>query len=236
MMAREVRIFDTPQQLFDSAASEFISLRPRTVALSGGSTPKALYSLLAARYAEKIPWSQLYFFFGDERHVPPNDQDSNYRMASEALLSKAPIPPQNIFRVPAENPDAEAAALAYEKSIRDFFGVKLEEFPRFDLILLGMGPDGHTASLFPGSKAIEEHHRIFVANWVEKFKTHRLTFTFPVLNHAANVVFMATGENKAPVMKDILENLKSTLPAAQVQPSNGRLLWLLDRAAASQLT
>jgi len=157
-------------------------------------------------------------------------------MANEALLSKAPIPPQNVFRVPAENPDADAAALTYENTIRDFFHLKPGAFPDFDLILLGLGPDGHTASLFPGSKALEEKNRIFVSNPVQKFKTDRLTLTYPVLNNAANVLFMATGEEKALVVKDILENPASTLPAAQVRPASGRLLWLLDRAAASQLS
>jgi len=232
-MARQIRIFDSPPLLFDSAANEFISIHPQTVALSGGSTPKALYSLLATR---KLPWDQIHFFFGDERHVPPTDSESNYKMANEALLSKAPIPPQNVFRVPAENPDADAAALTYENTIRDFFHLKPGAFPDFDLILLGLGPDGHTASLFPGSKALEEKNRIFVSNPVQKFKTYRLTFTYPVLNNAANVIFMATGEEKAPVVKDILENPASTLPAAQVRPASGRLLWLLDRAAASQLS
>ncbi len=232
-MPREIRIFDTPQQLFDSAANEFIALNPRTVALSGGSTPKSLYSLLATK---SIPWDKTYFFFGDERHVPPSDPESNYRMASGALLSKAPIPPENIFRVPAENPDADAAARAYEKAVRDFFNLKPGEFPRFDLILLGIGPDGHTASLFPGSNGVKEKDRIFISNPVAKFKTDRLTFTYPVLNNAANIVFMATGEEKAPIIQDILENSASVLPAAQVHPANGRVLWLLDRAAASRLS
>jgi len=232
-MAREIRIFDTPQQLFDSAANEFISINPSTVALSGGSTPKSLYSLLAT---ETLPWKKFQFFFGDERHVPPTDPESNYKMANEALLSKVAIPPQNIFRVPAENPDSEAAALAYEKTIREAFQLKPGKFPRFDLILLGLGPDGHTASLFPGSRALQERNRIFVANPVQKFKTDRLTFTYPVLNNAANVIFLVTGAEKAPVVKDVLENPASTLPAAQVHAADGRMLWLLDRAAASQLT
>jgi 6-phosphogluconolactonase len=232
-MAREIRVFDTSQQLFDSAANEFVSLHPRTVALSGGSTPKSLYALLATR---DVPWDKTYFFFGDERHVPPTDSESNYNMASEALLSKVPIPQQNIFRVPAENPNAEAAALAYETAIREFFKLKPGEFPRFDLVLLGTGPDGHTASLFPDSRGLTEKHRLFISNPVAKFGTDRLTFTFPVLNNAANVVFMATGAEKAPVIKDIVQNPASTLPAAHVQPTNGRLLWLLDRAAASELT
>lgn len=232
-MARDVRIFDTPQQLFDAAANDFLSLRPRTVSLSGGSTPKALYSLLATK---EVPWGETYFFFGDERHVPPNDPESNYRMANEALLSKVPIPAKNIFRVPAENPNADAAARAYENMVRDFFKLKPGAFPSFDLILLGIGPDGHTASLFPGSKGLAEKNRIFISNPVAKFKTDRLTFTYPVLNNAANVIFMATGEEKAPVIQDILENPHSTLPAAQVRPASGRELYLLDRAAASKLT
>lgn len=231
-MAREIRIFDTPQQLFDSAASHFLAIRPKTVSLSGGSTPKSLYSLLATK---NIPWDETYFFFGDERHVPPTDPDSNYRMANEALLSKVPVPAQNIFRVPAENPDAAAAARAYEVIVRDFFKLQPDKFPRFDLILLGIGPDGHTASLFPGSNGLTERNRIFISNPVAKFKTDRLTFTFPVLDNAAHVVFMATGEEKAPVIQDILENPHSTLPAAQVRPAKGSVLFLLDRNAAGKL-
>ena len=234
-MPREIRVFDSPQQLFDAAAHEFISLQPHTVALSGGSTPKSLYSLLATNYIQQIQWDKTYFFFGDERHVPPTHTDSNYKMANEAMLSKAPIPPQNVFRVPAENPNANAAAEAYEAVIRDFFKLHPGEFPRFDLILLGLGPDGHTASLFPGSNGLSEKQRIFIANPVEKFKTDRLTFTYPVLNNARHVTFLATGQEKAPVVKDILENPASTLPAARVQPENGNVVWLLDRAAAAQL-
>jgi 6-phosphogluconolactonase len=232
-MSRDIRIFDTPQQLFGSAANEFISMNPRTVALSGGSTPKSLYSLLATK---NILWDKTYFFFGDERHVPPTDPESNYRMVNEALLSKAPIPAENIFRVPAENPDVDAAARAYEKTVHDFFQLTPGEFPRFDLILLGIGPDGHTASLFPGSNGLKVKDRIFISNPVAKFKTDRLTFTFPVLDNAANLIFMATGEEKAPIIQDILENSNSILPAAQVRPASGRVLWMLDRAAASRLT
>ena len=235
-MAREVRILDTPQALFHAAAQEFVKLKPRTVALSGGSTPRSLYSLLATDYAHQIPWEQTYFFFGDERHVPPNDADSNFKMANDAMLSKVPIPKDNIFRVPAEDPDANAAAAAYEKTIRDFFHLGPGQFPRFDLILLGMGPDGHTASLFPDSNGLKEKHRIFISNPVAKFKTDRLTLTFPVLDNAANVIFLAAGAEKAPVLKEVLEDPQTILPSARVNPGSGRLLWLVDRAAASQLT
>jgi 6-phosphogluconolactonase len=234
-MAREIRILESPQDLFHAAAKQLISLNPRTIALSGGSTPKALYSLLAADYAQQVAWDKTYFFFGDERHVPPSDPESNFRMANEAMLSKVPIPPENVFRVPAENADAAAAASAYEKSIRDFFHLKPGEFPRFDLILLGMGPDGHTASLFPASKGLDEKTRIFISNPVEKFKTDRLTFTFPVLNNAANVMFLASGKEKAAILKQVWEDPASNLPSARVNPVSGNLIWLVDRAAASQL-
>jgi 6-phosphogluconolactonase len=184
-------------------------------------------------------------FFGDERHVPPTDPDSNYRMVNESLLTKIAIPAENVFRVPAENPDAAAAASDYEARLRRFFelspgdqsGDRPGEFPRFDLILLGMGPDGHTASLFPDSPALDEQSRLVVANWVAKFNTHRITFTFPVLNRAAEVMFMASGADKADMLHQVLEGKSAPpLPSQRVQPSDGRLLWMLDEAAAAKLT
>ncbi len=158
----ELRRLTTPQDLFQAAAEEVIRAatsaiteRGRfTIALSGGSTPKNLYTLIAANASASLPWDHMFFFWGDERHVPPDDPDSNYRMAKETLLSKVAIPPANIFRIPAENPDASAAADAYEQTLRKFFAVAPGEFPRFDLILLGIGPDGHTASLFPETAAL----------------------------------------------------------------------------------
>jgi 6-phosphogluconolactonase len=179
----------------------------------------------------------MYFFFGDERHVPPDDPESNYRMAREALLSKAPIPAQNVFRVPAENPDAAQAAQAYEKTLRQFFQ-PATTFPRFDLILLGMGPDGHTASLFPGGKALQESSRWVVSDWVEKFKTDRISLTLPVLNNAAVVMFLAAGEDKAETLKEVLEGQKpgDQFPSKLVRPADGQLIWLVDRAAAKALS
>ena len=230
--------------LFRSAAEEFISVGRSaigaqgrfTVALSGGSTPKALYSLLATNYAT-FPWNRVFLFFGDERHVPPTDPESNYRMVNEALLTKITIPSENVFRVSGENPDALAAAADYEAQVRRFFALKPSEFPRFDLILLGVGPDGHTASLFPDSEALEEKTRLVVANWVAKFNTHRITFTFPVLNHANEVMFMATGADKANMLHQILEGKNTPpLPSQRVLPSEGKLLWLLDEAAAAKLS
>jgi 6-phosphogluconolactonase len=175
--------------------------------------------------------------FGDERHVPPTHADSNYRMVNESLLSKIQIPAANVFRVKAENPDATAAAADYDAQLRTFFQLQPGEFPRFDLILLGMGPDGHTASLFPGSEGLKEQSRFVIANWVEKFETHRISFTFPVLNHAAEAMFLASGTDKADMVRQVLEGKNdSPYPAQQIQPENGKLLWMLDAPAAAKLT
>jgi 6-phosphogluconolactonase len=241
---RSIEVLATAVDLFHAAAEEFVRAARTaigaqgrfTVALSGGSTPKALYSLLASNYADFV-WNRVFLFFGDERHVPPTDPESNYRMVNESLLTKIAIPAENVFRVAAENPDADAAALDYETRLRRFFEIRPGEFPRFDLILLGMGPDGHTASLFPDSAALDEQSRLVVANWVAKFNTHRITFTFPVLNRAAEVMFMASGADKAEMLRQVLEG-KSTppLPSQRVQPSDGKLLWMLDEAAAAKLT
>jgi 6-phosphogluconolactonase len=241
---RSIEVLANATDLFHAAAEEFVRAARTaigaqgrfSVALSGGSTPKALYSLLAANYAD-FAWNRVFLFFGDERHVPPTDSESNYRMVQESLLSKITIPAENVFRVPAENPDADAAASEYEARIRRFFELKPGEFPRFDLILLGMGPDGHTASLFPDSPALDEQTRVVVANWVAKFNTHRITFAFPVLDHAAEVLFMASGVDKADMVRQVLEGKNTPpLPAQRVQPSDGKLLWMLDEAAAAKLT
>jgi 6-phosphogluconolactonase len=155
----------------------------------------------------------------------------------EALLTKIAIPSENVFRVRTENPDAAAAALEYENELRHFFALKSGEFPRFDFILLGMGPDGHTASLFPGSEGLKEQSRLVIANWVEKFNTYRITFTFPVLNHAAQVTFLASGPDKADMVHQVLEGKYSPpYPSQQVQPIDGTLMWMLDEAAAAKLS
>jgi 6-phosphogluconolactonase len=246
---RTIEILPTAADLFHAAADEFVRVGRLaigaqgrfSVALSGGSTPRNLYSLLASNYAD-FPWNRTFLFFGDERHVPPTDPESNYRMVSEALLTKISIPASNVFRVKAENPDAGAAAADYEAQLRNFFELKPGKFPRFDLILLGVGPDGHTASLFPDSEGLKEQTRLVIANWVEKFKTHRISFTFPVLNRAAEVMFLASGPDKADMLRQVLEGKapeeKNTppYPAQKVQPEDGNLLWMLDEAAASKLT
>jgi len=242
----EVRTLTTPQELFEAAAEEVVRTANEAVtqrgrfaiALSGGSTPKNLYNLLATNARTALPWDRMFFFWGDERHVPPADPDSNYRMADETMLSKIPVAAGNVFRIKAENPDAGAVAEAYEQTLRKFVAVEPGQFPRFDLILLGMGPDGHTASLFPGTRALQEKSRLVVANWVDKMKGSRISVTLPVLNAAAAVAFLVSGTDKAPALHAVLESEApgEQYPAKLVRPSDGKLIWLIDRAAASQLS
>jgi len=242
----EIRILTTPQELFEAAAEEVLrdasdGVKERgrfTIALSGGSTPKALFNLLATNARNALPWDRMFFFWGDERHVPPTDPESNYKMANETMLSKVPVPAGNVFRMPAENPDAGAAAAEYETTLRNFFRLEAGGVPQFDLILLGMGPDGHTASLFPGTTGLREKTRLVIANWVEKLKTHRLTLTLPVLNAGRRVAFLVSGTDKAPALKAILEEdvPNEQYPSKLVHPGPGRLIWFVDRAAASALS
>jgi 6-phosphogluconolactonase len=242
----EIRILTTPQELFEvaaeevvRAATEAVAQRGRfTIALSGGSTPKNLFNLLATNARTVFPWDRTYFFWSDERHVPPTDPESNYRMAEEIMLSKIPVNAGNVFRIAAENPDAAAVAEAYEQTLRKFFQLQPGQVPVFDLILLGVGPDGHTASLFPNTAGLQEKTRLVIANWVDKLKANRLTMTLPVLNSAREVAFLASGTDKAQVLRTVLEEdvLPEQYPAKLVRPSDGRLIWFVDRAAASQLT
>lgn len=239
----EVRVLESRPALFKAAVAEFLRITLAaiqgsgrcTVALSGGSTPRSFYSLLADQ--PDVPWDKMFFFFGDERHVSPDDPDSNFRMASEVLFSRAPIPAEHVFRVPAEIPDAETAAQSYEQTVRQFFTLEEEGLPRFDVILLGMGPDGHTASLFPGTAALHEDERLVTANWVEKFKTWRITLTYPVINNAAEVMFLVAGAEKQEALLAVLQGKSDpeTYPAQGVRPEHGRLVWLVDPEAAGPL-
>jgi 6-phosphogluconolactonase len=235
-----VNIYESSEELAEAAAQEFaarageaIDQRGRfAVVLAGGSTPKATYEVLARDYADRIDWSNVHFFFGDERSVPPDHEDSNYRMAREALLDH--VPAGSVHRMQGELPPDEAAE-AYEQELRDFFGS--EELPRFDLILLGTGGDGHTASLFPETAALEVHDRWVVANPVLKLETTRITLTVPVINAARAVYFLVAGEGKAGPVAEILEGTPDPrqYPATLIQPQGGPK-WMLDRPAASELT
>jgi 6-phosphogluconolactonase len=211
-----------------------------TLALAGGSTPRKLYTLLGANPEfGDFPWDKTQLFFGDERHVPPNHIDSNYLMAGSTLFASGLVPPAHVHRVRAEMPDANVAALDYDVELHTVFTqeMRLGGFPRFDVILLGMGPDGHTASLFPGSKALEEKERWVVANWVEKFKSARITFTFPVLNAARTILLLVAGADKTDMMHEVLivNRNRAAYPVQNVQPVDGLKFWMLDRAAAERL-
>jgi 6-phosphogluconolactonase len=241
--AAELKVFPDATALNRAAVQEFRACVEATipgagrftVALSGGNTPRGVYSLLAEQHRSTLPWDKIFIFFGDERHVPPDHSDSNYRTARESLLSKVPIPEQNVFRVHAELP-ADLAADQYEHELRAFFRLTAGAWPPFDLILLGIGDDGHTASLFPGTAALKEQSRLVVANWVEKLQSCRITFTYPVLNHAAEVVFLVSGKGKSQILRDIFDPAKKgSYPAQAVQTESGRLLWIADRDAASLL-
>jgi 6-phosphogluconolactonase len=206
-----------------------------TGALSGGSTPKHLYSLLGSPgYKERIAWNRVHLFWGDERCVPPDHAESNYGMARESLLSKINIPAENIHRMAGER-EPQAAAAEYEKHLQEFFGLASGAPPRFDLMLLGIGDDGHTASLFPGSDALNQTERLVVAPFVEKLKSYRLTLTLPVLNSSAEVWFLVTGASTADAVKKVFSG-SSDLPAARVHPVNGNLIWHITQDAASGIT
>jgi len=242
-MNPEISIVPDLPALYWAASAEFIAALKHAVdtkgafdvALSGGSTPKALFALLADN--PKIPWDKVRFFWGDERHVPPDHPDSNYRMASESLLSKIGARPDQVFRIAAENPDAAKAASDYEQTLREAFHTSGEEPPQFDLVMLGIGSEGHTASLFPGTKALDEDRRWVVSNWVGKLYTQRITLTARVLNNAVLTMFMVAGADKALALKGILEGPTepAQLPAQMIRPVHGRLLWLIEKSAASQL-
>ncbi len=235
-----VRVFDDKQELAEAAARDFAE-RARTaiqgssrftVALAGGSTPEATYEALASEYAGELDWSRVHVFFGDERSVPPDDEDSNYRMANEALLSR--VSPGSVHRMRGELPPEEAAE-GYEKELRDFFGA-LDGPPEFDLVLLGIGGDGHTASLFPNTGALDVTDRWAAANPVPKLDTTRITLTLPVLNAARAVNFLVAGDDKAETLAEILQGNASPreYPSKLVEPA-GELNWMVDREAARNL-
>lgn len=221
---------------FIAASSESIEERGEfIVALSGGSTPGSAYQRLAeADLAPLINWRKVHLFWGDERAVPPTHPESNYRLARDSFLDKVPIPYANIHRIKTEL-DPDLAAADYAEELQGIFGGKGP--PRFDLILLGMGDDGHTASLFPGTGALSEARRWVVANYVEALKAWRITLTPRVLNAARRIVFLVTGSKKAERLKQVLQGERDpkSLPAQLVDPRDGQLIWLVDKAAAAKL-
>lgn len=247
-MEREIRILADGATIARRAAQEFIeaaaaAVRQRNVfcvALSGGATPKALYDLLAsdAVMRSQVPWDKTQVFFGDERHVGPDHPDSNFRMARETMLSKVPLEANQVTRIKGEYPNAEQAAQDYEDALVSHFKLKAGELPRFDLLLAGMGNEGHTLSLFPGTTALHADGRIAVHNWVGKLFTERVTLTPQAACAAREVLFLVTGADKATALKGVLEGPyePEQLPAQLLQPNDGKLLWLVDTAAGSMLS
>jgi 6-phosphogluconolactonase len=226
-----VEIFGSSAELAQAAAEYFVAQGPETVALSGGSTPKLMFQVLADQFRDEVAWSNIHFFWSDERHVPPDHPESNYRMANEALLSRVPVSANNVHRIRGENPDAAAAASEYEQTI---IAVTKQTLPRLDLIFLGLGTDGHTASIFPGSEVLNEKERLVAAPYVEKFKSYRITMTLPLLNNGASIVFLVSGTEKAEIVKAVLQG-EHKYPAQAVNPHQGELIWMLDKDAASKL-
>mgnify|MGYP005859282873 CR=1 FL=1 len=229
----EAAAAETAEQFVFTAARSIATRDEFNVAIPGGSSPRRAFELLAepAR-ASEVPWDRVCVFFTDERCVPPTHEESNYRLATELLLSKVPIPRDNVFRFAGELPPIEAAA-QYEQIVRHKMGMR----PRFDLVLLGMGEDGHTASLFPDSPALDDTEHIAVANFVPKLDSHRLTLTAPVFRAARNVIILALGAAKAASVREALQGRvdERRLPVQSIRPRDGRLLWIVDQQAASKL-
>jgi len=241
-----IKIFPNSDALNFFAAEKFVEIANKaieengrfTVALAGGSTPKSLYQLLAGdKFKNQIDWTKVFFFFGDERNVSPNSEESNFRMANENLFAPLQISGENIFPWQTESNYPEKIAEDYEVLLKAFFALFEDEVPILDLILLGMGADGHTASLFPFTEALNESKKIVLVNWVEKLNTNRLTFTYRAINNASNVIFLVSGESKAEALKEILEGeyQPEKYPAQAVKLKDGDLFWLIDRQAARLL-
>jgi 6-phosphogluconolactonase len=224
-------------RLFVTSANDAIAEHGRfSVALAGGSTPRAVYARIASDETARVSvsWRQIDWWWSDERTVPPRDPDSNFRMATESLISRVPIDPARVHRLEGEADPAEAAQ-DYERKLREAFDAAPPAIPRFDLMLLGLGADGHTASLFPGTAAVAERNRLVVANDAPSLHTTRLTFTLPLINQARRVVFLVTGESKATMLARVIDGPPATFPAQLVAPVDGELIWLVDSAAASLL-
>lgn len=240
---RQIEIFPDATQLAKAAADFFAGLAESaiadhgrfSVALSGGNSPRLLYETLASgNYSTVFDWPRVHIFFGDERCVPPTDQESNFRMVNDALISRVPIPRTNVHRIKGEI-DPVTSAADYEKELRSYF--RDLEWPEFDLVLLGLGTDGHTASLFPETAALNEIERWVVANYVDKLQTFRISLTLPAINAAQNIAFLVTGQEKASTLEAVLEGSEAheTVPAKLVDPVKGAVTWFADTDAARLL-
>jgi 6-phosphogluconolactonase len=242
-MNYELQQFADADELSNAAAGSIVSALDdalktsdrATLVLSGGSTPNAVYAKLASDpFRLQVNWSKVHFFWGDERCVPPTHPESNYRMASETLLDKLSIADTNRHRIKAEYPPEVAAAMC-EEDMKTFFDLQEHQHPRFDVMLLGMGEDGHTASLFPGTTLLNETDRVVADVFVSKLNAHRITMTLPTINHARTILILVAGSTKAAMLREVLEGAPARYPIQHVQPVGGTLHWLVDREAASFL-
>jgi 6-phosphogluconolactonase len=250
---KNLQVFPDSGTLARGAAEQFVKLAVKAiaqrgrfaVALSGGSTPRKMYSILASKeFSSRLAWEYVHVFWGDERCVPPDHRDSNFGMFRKTLLKHVPLPPDNIHRIRGEIAPKEAAK-NYERELQSFFimhikkrGIKYGDFvPSFDLIFLGLGEDGHTASLFPGTAALRARRRWVIANQVDLLDTWRITLTSVIINVAAQVTFVVSGRKKANPLQQVLYGsyLPRLLPAQLIKPGKGRLLWMVDEAAAAML-
>jgi len=237
-----VKVFDNKLEISAAAAEMFVEIAQQsisqngkfTVALTGGSSPEQLYTLLAQpEYQSKIDWSKVFVFWGDERWVPLDDEQSNGKMADRTLLSKVPVPKNQIFYMWQDGTNAEDYAVKYEDEVRQHLAADL----KFDLILLGMGPDGHTASLFPHQDVLHEKQKLVAAYYLDAQNMYRITFTEPLINKAKHLIMMLYGDNKAHALYEVLEGERNAelYPAQMLKPETGDIAWLIDKAAASEL-
>ena len=241
------QIYPNPEEVMWAAAEKIERLAVQalekkgrvTLALSGGNTPRALYQLLADPrhgFRDRLPWQQMHFFWSDERYVPADDDQSNYKMARETLFAPAGVPPENVHRFRTELASPESTAEDYQEQLEKFFGTGREQPPpRFDIMLLGMGADGHTASLFPGLPLLHASEHWVKAFWVPQLRSHRISLLPDLINESENILLLVTGAEKAEAVAMVLtdEPRNAALPVQKIQPTEGNLLWLLDQAAAS---
>ena len=245
MSERQIIILDTAEELFVRAAEEIAHVAGEAICmhgefnlcLTGGRTPERTYDLLATRFELSVDWKEVQFYWGDERCVPPDDPSSNYAMANRTMLSKLKIKPDQIHRMRGED-KPEDAAREYEEELRTRLSLGEGEFPRFDLMLLGLGTNCHMLSLFPGIPALHEQHRLVVPVEVEDQIRHRISMTAPVMNNSARIMFLVSGEGKAAAVKRVLEESDDPerVPAHLVAPKDGVVIWMMDKAAASLLS
>ncbi len=241
MIDGEIRVLPNAIELVRETASKIAAVvragihatGSASLVLSGGNTPRAVYELLASdEYRGRVDWPKLHLFWGDERAVPPNAPDSNYRMANESLIRKIPIPAANVHRIPAERPPQEAALL-YQAEIRKVFQLRDRQLPRFTLVLLGLGEDGHVASLFPNSPGLQERTRLVAENYVESIRASRITLTMPVINNALSILVIVSGKAKAGILRAVRDTDVPQYPANMVRPAAGTVTWMVDDDAAS---